>query len=193
MHAYIIVCVFVPVHVHVCVFKWKPENISGIFISDFPVYFGGQSHSLTLVRLAAQQSLGILLSLPPYWNYECKAAYSFWELNLGPHAAVSNILPTKLSLHLFPIYFSTVVEPCYHFTPHFWGHDLSWNLHFLGFSCMLPMAGITSVHWYAWVLHDFEDSFCRYDKRALHIWIWSCYYCKCTQKLVQTRGSGTYL
>lgn len=65
-------------------------------------------------------SASLLLEL-----HECKAACSFWELNLGPHAAVSSILPTKFSLHLFPIYFSTVVEPCYQFTFHFWGHDLS--------------------------------------------------------------------
>lgn len=27
---------------------------------------------------------------------------------------------------------------CYHFIPNFWGHGLSLNLHFIGFSCLLP-------------------------------------------------------
>lgn len=173
MHAYIIVCVFVPVHVHVCVFKWKPEDISGLFISHFPAYFWGQSCSLNLVRLAAQQTLGILLSLLPYyWNYMnvrlhvvsgnwtwvltllCQAFYQLSSLSICSQYIFLLLLSHAISLHLIS-----------------GGMTSHETFIFLGFSCMLPMAGIMNVHWYVWVLHDFEDSFCRYDKRALHIWI----------------------
>lgn len=122
MHAYIVVCVCVPAHVHVCLQVKTRGQLRNLYQSFSTLIFWAESFiesdqiscPVNPRYLAVSASLSLEL-------HECKAACRLWGLNLGPHAALSSILPTKLSLHLFPLYFS-VVELCYQFTPHIWGY-----------------------------------------------------------------------